>query len=127
MRILLVLIIAGLTLLSLGSPEKIREAGTSLSEIVQQFPGRASHPAHDAQASNAPDFADVGEQADIPASAVLGDHVITPDSDLATASDINPVPQQKSFARQDQHSMEEIHAANADAIAILDRISRNYQ
>jgi len=129
MNILLIIIIAGLALLSLGSPDKIMDAGKNISELVQQFPDRLTNSTQTpppAVSTDEPNFSNVGEQPDIPVAEVLGNKIISPDTKLAMASHVKSDSQHESFAHRDHHTLEDVHAVNAAALTILDRISSNY-
>ena len=130
MRTLLILIIAGFVLLSLGSPEKVSESITRLTEVVKQFPEKeaAWTTKSDAQqtgtrASESIDFTSVGQQEDIPASEVLASP-ITP----ATATvDTTSLARETSFDHRDKHTIADVQAVNSEALKILDRIAASYQ
>jgi len=77
--------------------------------------------------TSTPDFHNTGEQEDIPASAVLHDHAPISDFKVATRTEQGADSQSDPLIHKDRHTLAETHAANADALATLDRIASNYQ
>jgi hypothetical protein len=133
MRMLMVLIIAGLALLSLGSPDKVERAGREIFDTAVHLPERANQPTpmSGALASNnegalpasvpSPNFSNPPQQPDIPASKVLHGPVITPEtktSILAGASD--PTSPQ---ANDTPSNFDQIQSLNVATGRILDQIT----
>jgi len=135
MRILLIMTIAGLVLLGLGSPDKVKQAGQNLANVVKQSPEQISEDRKDeSHVIDTPlvtlpentDFSSVEHQADIPAADVLGQPV-TPKTEVVSLTVPYGTSSPKTYGYQDRYSIEEIHSVNAAALEILDRISNSYQ
>ena len=137
MRMLLILTIAGLALLTIGSPGRLMQVGHGLFDAVTHTGEavQATTAKQDAMANNGaintpvtepvPDFSKLPKQADIPASSVLHGPVITPETKSTTlASAIDPTPPQED---QNPHSFEQIQSLDIDTTKILDQIESNNQ
>jgi len=134
MRILLILIIAGFGLITLGSPGIIKQAGNDITRAIQHLPERAStaiqekDTAYVNQPSTtaSPDFTNIDPQDDIPAGEVL-DQPFTPETKMVSLPPVDHQTTHRAVGYQNQHSIDEIHAVNVSALEVLDRISANYQ
>ena len=131
MRTLLILIIAGFVLLTLGSPDKVEHSITHISQVLKQLPEKSAFVApHHTQVSNAEtkletvDFTHVGEQEDIPTGEVL-DAPNKHEGDIIRVT--TNVPNSTGSDRTDIHTFDEIHALNAETLTTLDRITKTYQ
>jgi len=141
MHLLLILILTGFTLMSIGSPEKFTQSWDRISEFIHQASdkdGKAideeskavetATPEPSQLPELVPSSSEVDYQDDTPASEVLYDHdqVINPDTDLATVIQSN-IPQQP-VGYQDSHSLEEIQLLNRSTLKILEPLTnKNHQ